>query len=558
MPTFTDDVVVNDANNGTQVVANGTAPGNGGGVRVQKAGTDVGVAAVSGAIKGSSEAHLMVQATSGRKLLLAANGSATEQVTVDTGGSVGIGTSTPAQKLDVAGNVALSNNSAYYSRNTAGTLVPVPFVDGTNEMFVGSDNALGVNSLTIGSGQPMKFRVNSSERLRIDTSGKVGIGTTTPKDTLDVFGSVVVRGLEPWIDVRAHGALGNGISDDTAAIQAAINAVPAAGGTVFFPAGFTFACYSSLNLDGRENIRLYGGRAGEDTSYGPGANGPTLLYNGGGTKFISLRSAHGITFHGLSMRYAYGGFTGDFIHCDHMGPNTSDSMFLRFEHCSFSGFSNDARWARSLIRLNRAIITTISNCWFGLAYVGILGVDPQPLTDPDPGKSNYSNVVEIDNCTFNYQNTSAIKNAGEAWLIQNCTFEPLFYVDQLPKLGCAYLQDPGMLPRGFSFIGNWFGDATDGGTWISAQSEGMHVAGNFIAVGTSGTHLRLTDASGVHISGNTFWSGTAIALAGTSINGIAIMGNKFLGVSTTVSGTGIITPNTGAAYGNGGMTNQTW
>lgn len=39
------------------------------------------------------------------------------------------------------------------------------------------------------------------------------------------------------LNVKAYGATGNGTTDDTAALSAAINAVPAAGGTVYIPAG---------------------------------------------------------------------------------------------------------------------------------------------------------------------------------------------------------------------------------------------------------------------------------------------------------------------------------
>lgn len=38
-------------------------------------------------------------------------------------------------------------------------------------------------------------------------------------------------------NVKDHGALGNGVADDSAAIQAALNAVPANGGAVFLPPG---------------------------------------------------------------------------------------------------------------------------------------------------------------------------------------------------------------------------------------------------------------------------------------------------------------------------------
>ena len=39
------------------------------------------------------------------------------------------------------------------------------------------------------------------------------------------------------INVHTKGALGNGVHNDTAAIQAAIDALPTSGGTVFVPAG---------------------------------------------------------------------------------------------------------------------------------------------------------------------------------------------------------------------------------------------------------------------------------------------------------------------------------
>ncbi len=50
-------------------------------------------------------------------------------------------------------------------------------------------------------------------------------------------GSQYFRSGSPWYDVKAYGATGNGTTDDTAAIQAAISAQQGAGGTVFLPPG---------------------------------------------------------------------------------------------------------------------------------------------------------------------------------------------------------------------------------------------------------------------------------------------------------------------------------
>jgi hypothetical protein len=60
--------------------------------------------------------------------------------------------------------------------------------------------------------------------------------------------------------VKAYGAVGNGITNDTAAIQAAIDALPAEGGTVYFPEG----TYLSAGLTVRSGIELVG--AGQHAS----------------------------------------------------------------------------------------------------------------------------------------------------------------------------------------------------------------------------------------------------------------------------------------------------
>jgi hypothetical protein len=71
------------------------------------------------------------------------------------GGNVGIGTSSPSQKLQVAGNVAIANGGW--------------FGFGDVDERIAGDNA-GF----------MQFFTSGTEKMRIDSSGNVGIGTSSP------------------------------------------------------------------------------------------------------------------------------------------------------------------------------------------------------------------------------------------------------------------------------------------------------------------------------------------------------------------------------------------
>lgn len=62
------------------------------------------------------------------------------------------------------------------------------------------------------------------------------------------------------IDVRNHGAVGNGTHDDTTAFQNAINALPSAGGTVHVPAGtYLLDPVRKVMLRSRMHLRLANG-----------------------------------------------------------------------------------------------------------------------------------------------------------------------------------------------------------------------------------------------------------------------------------------------------------
>lgn len=78
-----------------------------------------------------------------------------------------------------------------------------------------------------------------------DVSTKVSKAGDTMSGALNVPGGAVVP--SNWFNVKVYGAKGDGSTDDTAALQATINAVPSTGGTVYIPSG-TYNISSALEL----------------------------------------------------------------------------------------------------------------------------------------------------------------------------------------------------------------------------------------------------------------------------------------------------------------------
>jgi hypothetical protein len=117
-----------------------------------------------------------------------------ERVRIDNGGNVGIGTSAPGAKLDVAGDAVVSSQV-------------ISGLAGTSTIAY----TFGGQTVKTGMGCPADSTLSfyaggATERMRIDASGKVGIGTSSPNVSLDVVGGIRARGGSPG----AGGANNNG------------------------------------------------------------------------------------------------------------------------------------------------------------------------------------------------------------------------------------------------------------------------------------------------------------------------------------------------------------
>lgn len=105
--------------------------------------------------------------------------------------------------------------------------------------------------------------------------------TTTASETPAPNSSVNENGDQVF-NVKAYGAVGDGSTDDTAAIQSAITAASATGGTIFFPPG-VFVLPSLLTCRSLNNISFQGSgkstilRSAIPVSFPPRNGGPTML-----------------------------------------------------------------------------------------------------------------------------------------------------------------------------------------------------------------------------------------------------------------------------------------
>lgn len=152
---------------------------------------------------------------------------------------------------------------------------PFTVVDPTTGRVVysadGQGNTVQAGTITSGDGIALTATAvpstPSGGALKLYSPDGEGLSTVDAAGRVEIISAGPGQGGTPdWFNVKAFGATGDGTTDDTAAIQAAISAVPATGGVVYFPAATGYLLNSvSLSIttaatillgDGAENTKL--------------------------------------------------------------------------------------------------------------------------------------------------------------------------------------------------------------------------------------------------------------------------------------------------------------
>lgn len=312
-----------------------------------------------------------------------------------------------------------------------------------------------------------------------------------------------------FFDVTNYGAVGDGTTDDSDSIIAAIDAVPAAGGVVYFPIG-TYRVTKQILIDGKPNIQMLG----------DGYASVIKPDNGSYIVMLFDNASGGATLQGLAFD------SGNYINPTMtMVKMTGATAYTTIQNCVFSGCAYGLYLAETYVM--KVVDNQFSNCGVCLYATNAEGSVADLLIDGNT----------FGTCTFG--------SDPLVRLIYNGVRFNNNYFETESKYRASLYISTGSQDTVVS--GNqWF----NSGGVIIESSNYVTFTGNCMVNSYDSVNkysFRIASSSIVTISGNTFNAGTLPE----PIDCFSISGSASI-VGNTINGwtTGVIIPSSGTVIGN--------
>jgi hypothetical protein len=200
------------------------------------------------------------------------------RLTIDGSGNVGIGTSSP-------------NNPQAVNLHISGTSSAIRMSDTTNSLTGNLYASGGEFSVLTSSSHPLVFKTANSERMRIASNGRVGIGTSSPERLLHLQSSAPEIMMKDSDDSSYNTILSNGGTLSITTSAGTLNVEPLGAGAVQLasPTSLGFNIGSGYNyefdVNGTEAMRIDNNR-----NVGIGTNSPSSFSSGAYNLVISQPS----------------------------------------------------------------------------------------------------------------------------------------------------------------------------------------------------------------------------------------------------------------------------
>lgn len=387
--------------------------------------------------------------------------------------------------------------------------------------------AAGTNPVGVADWTPQ-----TDQNIRSDlASSAVGKGASmvgtlsgvTVQQNLDSLGTKIDNG---FFNVRNYGAVGNGVADDTTAIQAAITAAAVNGGTVYFPRG-TYLTAQTINLSGKKAHLL-----------GDGINQSKIKASA--TLSYLLAAAEDST------TYSFNEFSVEGIQFDGDNKVTTGFNLAHRHYCTFKdcAFFNNITYAH-----------IAANSWLNNYYNCVFGASPNGVALLG---SNHRNAFYSCSWIGNSQLCLSIADGvdgNSAITFTNCDFE---FQNGTTDVNAIYIASNAT----FSFKDCYIGENING-TLITMDGNGLiNIDGGilFNGVAANSRVFRTTNSGEIHVKNAEVIGGSfaSIASLGSQFGSKFSLENCRLGFATlgiqVLSGEGLNRkshPNPVISYGKG-------